>query len=351
MQIAEQYMQRCLDLAVKGLGSVAPNPMVGCVIVHNDQIIGEGYHQKYGEAHAEVNAINSVTERSLLPQSTLYVNLEPCSHYGKTPPCTDLILQHNIPHVVIGTSDNNLLVNGKGIEKLTKGGCKVEVGILADKCIQLNKRFFTFHSKKRPYIILKWARTEDGFIDKKRNSIQEDAPLNISSEESKILNHKWRSEEQAIMIGTNTAVLDNPQLTVRKVKGKNPIRIIVDKSLSIPVNYKLFDNNSETIVFTETEKNSRENIKYIKIDFTKNVIGQILDELFKKNIQSVIVEGGAFLINSFIKEDIWDEARIFISSLKINDGIPAPCLIEKAISENFVGQDRLRIIVREIKQQ
>lgn len=334
-------MQRCLDLAKQGLGNVAPNPMVGCVIVHKGEIIGEGYHEKYGEAHAEVNAINSVKDQSLLSSSTLYVNLEPCAHYGKTPPCADLIVSKKIKYVVIGSIDKNVLVSGKGIEKIIKAGVDVKTGVLEDECKELNKRFFTFHEKKRPYIILKWAQTDDGFIDHNRN-LQQNFPLNISSIESKKLSHKWRSEEQAIIVGTNTALKDNPKLTVRNVKGKNPLRILIDKDLKIPKDFYLLDNSTETIVFTGISKEKKSKTLYIKIDLNSDIIPQILNELYKKEIQSVIVEGGEKLLNSFIKSGLWDEARVFTSPEKISAGISAPLLNIKPVSVERIGNDELK---------
>lgn len=337
----QTYMQRCIQLATQGLGNVATNPMVGSVVVHNGSIIGEGYHQQYGQAHAEVNAINAVENKELLSQSTLYVNLEPCSHYGKTPPCADLIIKHHIPRVVIGSVDYHSVVNGRGIEKLIKAGIDVTVGILEDECNELNKRFFTFHRKKRPYIIIKWAQTKDGFMDVKRTIGSIQKPLKISNSESQKLLHQWRSQEQAIMVGTTTALLDNPQLTVREAQGKHPIRIVIDKNIRIPANYYLLDNTVPTLIFTALEQPATTNIEYIKIDFQKNTLPQIMQELWERNIQSVIVEGGATLLNSFINEGLWDEARVFIASEKIGDGVKAPTLNQIAISENNIGDDTL----------
>jgi diaminohydroxyphosphoribosylaminopyrimidine deaminase / 5-amino-6-(5-phosphoribosylamino)uracil reductase len=341
MNEREKFMKICLELAEKGLGKVAPNPMVGCVIVHNNEIIGQGYHQKYGESHAEVNAINSVKDGSLLSNSTLFVNLEPCSHFGKTPPCADLIVKNQIAEVIIGCRDNNPIVSGKGIEKLKNGGCKVETGILEKECLQLNRRFFTFHEKKRPYIILKWAQTKDGFIDKNRNSLSEASPLIITGEQARKLSHKWRAEEQAILVGTTTALLDNPQLNVRFSEGKNPVRVLLDKDLRVPDDYYLLDGNSETLIFTSKNSESGKEVKYIVIDFKKDIIEQVLLELYQRNIQSVIVEGGTKMINSFLEQDLWDEARVFVSSVHIGKGVGAPVINAKPVSEKAVGEDQL----------
>jgi diaminohydroxyphosphoribosylaminopyrimidine deaminase/5-amino-6-(5-phosphoribosylamino)uracil reductase len=346
MNTDETYMQRCLQLALKGFGNVAPNPMVGCVIVSNDKIIGEGYHQQYGQAHAEVNAINSVEDKKLLLNSTLYVNLEPCAHYGKTPPCADLIIEHKIPNVVIGGTDSNSIVNGRGIEKLTTAGINVKVGVLEDECIQLNKRFFTFHEKKRPYIILKWAQTANGFIDIKRNEENPGKALQISSSESRKLLHQWRSQEQSIMVGTTTALLDNPQLTVREWKGKNPLRITIDKWLRIPKHFHVFDKTTPTLIFTALDEPSVNNLTFVKIDFEKPIIPQILKELYGRTIQSLIVEGGEQLLNSFINEGLWDEARVFISNNKIKNGVNAPVLLSDPIKKEMVGEDKLVTFLR-----
>ncbi|HEY0030537.1 MAG TPA: bifunctional diaminohydroxyphosphoribosylaminopyrimidine deaminase/5-amino-6-(5-phosphoribosylamino)uracil reductase RibD [Bacteroidia bacterium] len=346
MNNQETYMKRCLELAVKGLGLTAPNPMVGCVIVHEGQIIGEGYHEQYGQAHAEVNAINSVQDKTLLKNSTLYVNLEPCSHYGKTPPCADLIIENAIPYVVIGSIDSNSLVSGKGIEKLARAGIDVKVGILEDECKKLNKRFFTYHEKKRPYIILKWAQTADGFIDVKRNEENTSKPVQISNSDSKKLLHLWRSQEQAIMIGTNTALLDNPQLTVREVKGKNPLRITVDKWLRIPKHFHLFDKSTPTLLFTSLTETSQANLEFKKIDFDKPVLPQIMEELYDRNIQSVLIEGGELLLNSFIDAGLWDAARVFISEKTLGKGVHAPVLESSPVIRENISGDKLLFYLR-----
>jgi diaminohydroxyphosphoribosylaminopyrimidine deaminase / 5-amino-6-(5-phosphoribosylamino)uracil reductase len=337
----EKYMKYCLELAKKGFGKVAPNPMVGSVILLNDKIIGEGYHEEYGKAHAEVNAINSVKDKTLLQGATLFVNLEPCSHFGKTPPCADLIIEHKIPNVVIGTIDPFAEVAGRGIEKLRKAGITVTVGILGDECRNLNKRFFTFQEKKRPYIILKWAQTSDGFIDIIRNEDGFEKPLQITNDFSKALTHQWRSEEQAIIVGKKTAVFDNPQLTVRKTKGKNPLRIAIDRNLNIPSNYNLLDKTTPTLIFTSADSKSEHNLEYMKVDFDEPLLPQIMNVLYKKNIQSLIVEGGTKLINSFIHNDLWDEARVFISEMKIEDGINAPEIEQKPKEKQNIQGDWL----------
>ena len=319
----EKHIKHCFQLAEKGLGQVSPNPMVGCVLVVNDTIIGEGFHQMYGEAHAEVNAIKSVKDSSLITKATLYVNLEPCSHQGKTPPCADFIIQQGIKKVVISNTDSNPLVAGKGIAKLKEAGIEVITGVLEEEGKNLNKRFFTFHEKKRPYIILKWAQTQDGYIS--RFPIPDDLKENwITGEECKKRSHLWRSQEDAIMIGTNTALNDDPQLTTRLVKGKNPIRVVIDKKLMIPQTANIFNEEAKTIVFTEEEKTGNNHVEYIKTNFEENRIRFILSELHQRNISSLIVEGGAILINSFIQQNLWDEARILVSDKKFGHGISAP---------------------------
>ena len=339
-------MQRCLEIAIKGFGNVAPNPMVGCVIVYDQKIIGEGYHQQFGQAHAEVNAINSVENKELLKKATLYVNLEPCSHFGKTPPCADLIIKNKIPNVVIGNTDPFSEVNGRGIEKLTKAGINVQEGVLEDKCKKLNVRFFTFHEKKRPYVILKWAQTADGFIDLKRTEENPGKALQISSAESRKLVHKWRSQEQAIMVGSNTALLDNPQLTVREWQGRNPLRITIDKWLRIPKHYNLFDKSTATLIFTAVDEPSETNLEFVKIDFDQSPVPQILNELYKRSIQSLLVEGGEQLLTSFIESGLWDEARVFISDKKIEKGVNAPVLNINPISKENISGDKFLTFLR-----
>ncbi|MFW5831045.1 MAG: bifunctional diaminohydroxyphosphoribosylaminopyrimidine deaminase/5-amino-6-(5-phosphoribosylamino)uracil reductase RibD, partial [Prolixibacteraceae bacterium] len=285
-------MQRCLQLARLGAGRVAPNPMVGSVIVHNGKIIGEGFHQKYGEAHAEVNAIDAVKNKNSLRESSLYVTLEPCAHHGLTPPCANLIIQNNIPHVVIGTPDPFSEVAGKGIEKLKKAGIKVESGILEEECRRLNKRFFTYHEKKRPYITLKWAQTLDGFIDIERFSEDYGQPTWITGELALRLVHKIRSEENAILVGTKTAEKDNPSLSVRHWPGTNPVRLLIDKNLRLSQSLRLFDRKQRTLVFNAIRETKEHNLEFVILDFSKNVPGQIMEILYREKILSVIVEGG-----------------------------------------------------------
>jgi len=320
------YMQRCLHLAQRGIGHVAPNPMVGCVIVHNDVIIGEGYHMKFGEAHAEVNAINAVKNKELLKKATLYVNLEPCAHYGKTPPCVDLIIKYNIPIVVIACMDSTEKVAGKGIEKLKSHGCDVRTGILEAESRRLNKRFFTFHEKKRPYIILKWAQTKDGFIDRIR---EENAPIQpnwIMGEETRVIVHKWRTEENGIMIGTRTALNDNPSLTARDWPGKNPVRIVLDRQLKLSKSLSIFNTEAPCIIFNEVQNHEINHLKYIRIEFNETIINQVCLALYTEGIQSVIIEGGTTLLNSFLNDNLWDEARVFTGNVLYKQGLKAPLI-------------------------
>ena len=342
----EFYIKRCLELAKMGLGNVSPNPMVGCVIVHDEKIIGEGYHILYGGPHAEVNAINSLRDKELLKDSTLFVNLEPCVHFGKTPPCTDLILESGIPRVVISSIDCYSEVQGKGVRKLVKAGVKVTQNILSTQNRELNKRFFTYYEKKRPYIILKWAQTINGYIDIKRDDSTK-GPAWITNEYSDILVHKWRAEEDSIIVGTNTALNDDPQLNVRHCTGKNPVRIVIDRNLSLPKTLNLFDNKQQTIVLTEDKNEKQSNIEYIKILFDKDLPSAMLDELYKRKIQSIIVEGGRYLLDSFIESGLWDEARIFICNKTFTDGNEAPKLDGKLIAEDNIHGDKLIIMSNE----
>ena len=325
MTTDEQYMTRCLQLAQLGAGYVAPNPMVGAVLVYEDKIIGEGYHQKYGEAHAEVNCVNNVKEenKSLIEKSTLYVSLEPCSHYGKTPPCVDLIIRNKIRKVVIGCKDVYKEVSGKGILKLQNAGMEVLTCVLENKCINLNKRFFNFHQKFRPYIILKWAQSFNGKIGSPG-----DKRILISNEYSNRLVHKWRSEETAILVGTNTALQDDPSLTTRLWQGKNPARIVIDKEMKLPSALKVFNADAKTIIYNLTKNSIEENLVYIKLE-NKKFIEQMLQSLFEMNIQSVLVEGGAKTLQSFIDAGLWDEARVITNeALIIENGIASPELKE-----------------------
>lgn len=325
MVIEEKYMHRCFQLAQFGGGYVAPNPMVGAVLVINDKIIGEGYHRRYGEAHAEPNAINSVENKELLRQATLYVNLEPCSFYGKTPPCADLIVRSGIPRVIIGTLDPNPKVAGKGVKILEEAGIEVAVRVLENECRELNKRFFIFQEQKRPYVLLKWAQTRDGFMDKLRSNATQ-TPLLISNNITKLLTHKMRSENQSILVSTNTVLLDNPSLTVRNWSGKNPVRIALDRQGKIPDNYHLKDGAVQTYIFTSKEKKDKNHLQYIRIDFDEECLKTILTKIYEKNIHSVLVEGGSQLLRSFIKAGLWDEANVEVSPQKVEKGIVAPQL-------------------------
>lgn len=336
-------MTRCVELARLGAGHVSPNPMVGCVIVHNNTIIGEGYHQKHGQAHAEVNAINSVTNKELLNESTIYVSLEPCAHYGLTPPCSDLIIQKKIPRVVVGSIDPFAKVAGKGVERLLNAGVDVKTGILKKECDELNRRFFTFHQKKRPYIILKWAQTADGFIDIDRNADDYGQPTWITGPRSLLRVHQMRAEEDAIMVGTNTAEKDNPSLTVRLIKGKNPLRIVLDRQLRLDKKLNLFDNSTETLVFNAIENRVDEKNEYIKIDFSDQFISQVMTTLHEKNILSLIVEGGLQLLESFISAGLWDEAHVFTGDKTFGGGVQAPVLRQIPDSSERIGNDRLTI--------
>ncbi len=321
----ETYMRRCLELARLGAGNVAPNPMVGAVIVHNGKIIGEGFHQKYGFAHAEVNAVNSVKNKELLKESEIYVSLEPCAHYGKTPPCADLIVKCGFKHVYVGCRDSFEKVDGKGIEKIRNAGIPVTVGILEQECINLNRRFFTWCNQKRPYVILKWAQTADGFIDIVRTANTPQGSVRISNTLTQHLSHRWRTEEAAIMIGYNTAINDNPSLTARFWQGRNPLRVVIDRNNSLPKSLKIFDNASPTLVISDTEP------------------AQILHTLYNRQIQSVIIEGGAHLHQAFINANLWDEARIFTSPVRFNEGLKAAKLKGKLIESQHLNYNILEI--------
>ncbi len=334
MTLHETYIKRCLQIAKNGLGITRPNPMVGCIIVNDSLIIGEGFTSAYGGNHAEVNAINSVKDKSLLKAATLYVTLEPCSHHGKTPPCSDLIIEHKISNVVIGCLDDNVKVAGKGIEKLRNSGCNVIVGVLENECKEHHKRFFTFHNKKRPFIILKWAQTLDGFIAPKTKD--ELKPVWIANSISRQLVHKWRSEEQAILVGSNTVLQDNPILTVRDWTGQNPTRTVLDQKLSLKKDLNIFNSEAKTIVISEKE-----------IDFSKNVAQQTCDLLFNHQINSVIIEGGAQTLETFINANLWDEARVFTGNINFKEGIKAPTFLGKLNSEQSIEQDTLKIYLND----
>jgi diaminohydroxyphosphoribosylaminopyrimidine deaminase / 5-amino-6-(5-phosphoribosylamino)uracil reductase len=341
--INPQFMQRALQLARLGAGTVSPNPMVGCVIVHEEKIIGEGYHQKYGEAHAEVKAVNSVSDKSLLSESTVYVTLEPCSHFGKTPPCADLLIKHQVKKVVVCNYDPNPLVAGQGIEKLRLAGIEVEIGLLEEEGRELNKRFFTYIEKKRPYIILKWAESSDGFIAKKNyESVQ------ISNLLSRRFVHKMRSAEDAIMVGINTARYDNPKLDNRFWTGKNAVRVLIDKNLSLPENLNIFDNSQKTICYTTVARSSTSRsvlkntmeVDLLKDDF-RSINELVLEDLYQRKIQSIIIEGGTILLQSFMDLGLWDEAFILKSKLILEDGVKAPVIEGREVLRENLGDNLL----------
>lgn len=319
-------MQRCLNLARLGEGKTYPNPMVGSVIVHKGQIIGEGYHRKAGGPHAEVWAINSVANQDLLKASTLYVNLEPCSHYGQTPPCSLLIQQKKIPRVVIGCGDSFSKVAGRGIRQLEAAGVEVTTGILEQESRELNRRFFTFHEAKRPYIILKWAVTRDGFLDIDREVVKGNRPTWITNEHARRMVHQWRSREQAILVGSTTALKDNPSLTVRDWTGPHPLRLVLDRGNILPDHLALFDGESPTLLFCSAKKADNKQAEKIVIPADKEPVNAILEELYKRHIQSLIVEGGAQLLKAFIEKGLWDEARVFVGDQWFQNGIEAPQL-------------------------
>ena len=322
-------MLRCLDLARLGAGKVAPNPMVGAVLVYKDRIIGEGYHKYYGAPHAEVNCLSNVAEENqpLISLSTLYVSLEPCCHYGKTPPCTDLIINNKISRVVIGSKDPNSQVAGKGIDKLINAGIQVTTGILEKECRIINKRFFCFHEKKRPYIILKWAESFNGMIGKQEERVY------ITNEYTNRRVHQWRSEEAVILVGKNTALQDDPSLTTRSWPGKSPVRMVIDRKLELPLSLKIFNSDSPTIVFNTIKSGMEGNIKYFKVE-RSNILEEILIVTHQEGLQSIIVEGGKQLLQSFIDAELWDEARILRNEeMIIDDGIPSPVLNNAILME------------------
>lgn len=335
-------MQRCIELARLGQGYTAPNPMVGSVIVCNEKIIGEGYHRKYGEAHAEPNAINSVKDARLLKESIMYVSLEPCAHYGKTPPCAELIAQKRIPDVVIGCIDSFAAVSGKGVEILKKAGCNVKTGVLEKQCRHLNRRFFTFHEKKRPYIILKWAQTSDGFIDIIRKPDTPIQPYWITDEICRMLVHKWRAEEQAILVGTNTVEKDNPKLNTRDWPGRNPLRIFPNRVLRLSPELAIFDGSVPTLMVSGKYPLHELNPEIVQLDFSSPVfLDNLLSVLHQKGIQSLIVEGGALLLQSFIDNELWDEARVFKGNRLFYEGVPAPKIPLPFKSSEKIGNSNL----------
>lgn len=332
MNTHEEYINRCLQIAQNGLGAVSPNPLVGAVLVYDNTIIGEGYHEKYGEAHAEVNCINSVKDKSLIPFSTLYVSLEPCSHFGKTPPCANFIIEHKINKVVIATQDFSSKVNGTGIQLLKENGIEVIEHILEKKAIELNKRFFHSQQTKKPYVILKWAQSADGFLSKQGKQIQ------LSNDIVNTLVHQWRHEEDAIWVGYNTVKVDNPQLNVRHIEGKNPVRIIVDADLSLDKHFHIFDNSQKTIVYNLKQSAEESNTTFIQLYDGFN-LDSILSDLYSRNITSVIVEGGSKLLNQFIEQKCWNEARIISTNKILEQGVLAPTLQHKLLDEEFAVAD------------
>ncbi len=347
MNIDEKYIARCIELAKNGIGNTYPNPLVGAVIVNNNKIIGEGWHQKAGFAHAEVMAIQSVKDPSLLKESTIYVSLEPCSHFGKTPPCSDLLIKHQLKRVVIGMVDPFKEVSGRGIDKLLRAGCKVKVGVSEEECFNLNKRFLSFHLKKRPYVILKWASSLDGYLTPHSHPSENltNKPVWISNQESKQLVHQWRSQEQAILVGSNTVLADNPSLTTRLWEGKSPIRVVLDKDLDCPKNSNVFDGSAKTIIIHSNKHviNSDENCIFAPVDFSANMAEEVISVLVKHGIQSVIIEGGKQTLETFISANLWDEARVFKGAIKFNKGIKAPIIFREPTYKREILETNLSI--------
>lgn len=329
-------MLRALELAQMGKFYASPNPRVGAVIVHNNKIIGEGFHQKYGEPHAEVNAINSVKNKQLLSESTIYVTLEPCSHFGKTPPCADLIIKHQLKRVVICNIDPFEKVDGSGIKKLKTAGIDVEINCLKSEGLEVNKRFFTFHLKKRPYVILKWAESKDGYLAKNDNQ-----QTWITNSVSKQLVHLWRAEESAILIGKNTAEIDNPTLTTREVEGKNPVRLIIDENLQLPKSLKIFNSEAKTIVLNSLQTKQDGHLHFIQADCRSQLTQSIMNVCYKNNLQSIIIEGGASILKQFIEHNCWDEARVFTGQPTFKNGLLAPKLNLAPHKSKLIQQDQL----------
>lgn len=335
-------MERAFQLAQIGKYSTSPNPRVGAVIVYKERIIGEGYHQQYGGAHAEVNAVQSVSDKSLLSQSTIYVTLEPCAHFGKTPPCVDLLIQHRFKRVVIANTDPFKKVNGSGVQKLKTAGIEVITGILEQKGLGINRRFFMFHTANRPYIVLKWAETQDGFMYKNEQSENW-----ITNSVSKQLVHVWRAEEDAILVGKNTVITDNPELTVREAKGKNPLRIVIDRKNELAKNLKIFNAESKTVVLNELLSKEEANIELVKVNFNESLPSLVNRVCVQRNLPSVIIEGGAQILQQFIAEGMWDEARIFTADKSFIEGITAPRIKGKLIAKEVIKSDTLRILKNE----
>ncbi len=345
MDSDERYMRRALELAMLGSGHVSSNPMVGCVVVKDNQIIGEGYHEKFGQPHAEVRAIQSVADKSVLEGSTLYVNLEPCSHYGKTPPCSHLIVEYKIARVVFANIDPNPLVAGAGFEYLMSNGIEVIQGVLEEEGRELNRRFFTYIENKRPYIILKWAETADGFIAKENFDSKW-----ISNDLSRKLVHKWRTEEDVVLIGTNTALYDNPRLNVRDWTGRNPVRAFIDKQLQVPVGAHLLDGSQETICYNHQEQDVRNLVEYVKVDPLDDMIDAIVGDMYIRKHLSILVEGGTQLLKTFLKKGLWDEIRIFRSPNEFGAGIESPIVRAKAFTQEMILDDTLIVYRNKIKE-
>ena len=342
-------MFRCIELARLGMGEVAPNPMVGAVIVHEEKIIGEGFHRQLGGPHAEVIAIGSVVRKELLRDATMYVSLEPCAHFGKTPPCCDLIIANHIPRVVVGSVDLFAKVAGKGIESMRDAGIEVEVGVLEKECLELNRRFFTFHQQKRPYVILKWAQTLDGYLDVDRSYPElYGKPTWISNELSRRIVHRQRTEEAAILIGTNTVMKDNPSLTVREWSGKQPVRLVLDRQNRLPDHLHVKDGQVPTVIFTEQSVSSATNLEYVKVDFHGDLIAQILEFLYKRELQSVVVEGGQRLLQSFIDQEAWDEAYVYIGHFWFGKGVRAPQFNYQPRESEMLNDTQLQCFYRNI---
>jgi diaminohydroxyphosphoribosylaminopyrimidine deaminase/5-amino-6-(5-phosphoribosylamino)uracil reductase len=341
------FMKRCLDLAARAEGMTYPNPLVGSVVVHNGIIIGEGYHLKAGEPHAEVIALNSVSDKSLLNKSTLYVSLEPCSHTGRTPPCTDYIISHNIPRVVIGTKDTSEKVSGSGISALKAAGCDVNYGVLEPECRRINRRFFTFHEKKRPYITLKWAQSADGFIDIVRRGSPAAGPNWITGNSERVLVHKWRAEEEAILVGAGTIRTDKPQLNVRYWKGNDPIRLILSSSADLNNYLSENETNGTIIVFTKNLKANTGRAKRIKLRSEISSSLQVNEYLYNEKIQSLFIEGGAQVLKHFIETGLWDEARIFTGIADFTDGVKAPVISGTTVTDITFEKSRLRVLLNE----
>ncbi|MDP2040543.1 MAG: bifunctional diaminohydroxyphosphoribosylaminopyrimidine deaminase/5-amino-6-(5-phosphoribosylamino)uracil reductase RibD [Algoriphagus sp.] len=336
-QLDHLYMRRALELAEWGSGNVSPNPMVGCVIVRDEKIIGEGYHQNFGEPHAEVNAVNSVENQEFLREATVYVTLEPCAHWGKTPPCANLLVEKQVKKVVIAAVDTNPLVGGKGIEILKNAGIEVETGVLEKEARWQNRRFFTQIEKNRPYVILKWAQTQDGFVARENFSSKW-----ISGSQSRQLVHKWRAEEDAILVGKNTALHDNPSLNVRDWAGKNPMRIVLDAKLELSQNLTLFDQTIPTVCYNSKKSEIQENLNFVNLG-DQFGMHDILKDLHSRKIQSLIVEGGTKVLSQFIENSLWDEARIFTGKVKFGTGISAPILNQNPAETLSIGEDILNI--------